>query len=138
MIQELLDNRKFKISFGLGIAFPFTVLVLFSTLLGLPITLYTITFPISNEVFNLNIFVLGLANILGLFGIVGGWLRLCSRHSSYSDRWRKVTKTLLALGILSALLLFTQFWITTTSNEIGNYLIFAGLIFIGAVFYVGT
>ncbi len=130
MIRDTLDNKVFRIVFGIFI--------------GIPLTLYFLVILPSGLImgvaglrdFDVPTLFMGVAAILGSFGVMGAWLRLTKAIDKFSQSQISLLRLLLGCGIVSTVILVAlTFWANT-------FLLFGlpsvALFLSGVCFYVGT
>lgn len=128
MTEALIDNRRFKVYFGVFVAFPATLILLFCSI-------YAFVFSVALfQEFNRLIAPLVLAYYLGLIGFVGAWIRLIKTKQDIGAILNKWIRSFLMSGLLASAILFGLFifngWYTFLVLPVGLAVI--GLGFIGA------
>lgn len=130
MIRDALDNRKFRILFGLFVGFPATLLLLVLSVYGYIFGIIAIREQ------DLLSAAFAFSTLLGTAGVVGAWIRLLKRSDRISASLRLLIRILLLCGIAaSAVLLVITIW-AETFLPLGLPLI--ALIGAGMLFYSGT
>ena len=130
MIRDILDNKAFRILFGIFVGIPLTLLLMVVLPSGLIIGVTGM------RDLDLPSLSTGLAAIFGAFGVMGAWLRLTKKIDHFSQTQIMYLRLLLSGGITSTLILVAlTIWADT-------FLMFGipaiALLFVGVCFYAGT
>ncbi len=129
MYLSAIDSKIFKISFGVFVGAPATLVFLFFSIYA-----YVFFFGLVDEFDPVYATLVG-SYFLGALGFIGAWIRLINRKESLSSSTTKWIKGLLTCGIFSSIIL------------IGLVISFSGFIFlavlvpmllIGVSFYAAT
>lgn len=130
MIRDALDNRKFRILFGLFVGFP-------ATLLFLVLSVYGYIFGIiAIRERDLLSGALAFSTVLGTAGVIGAWLRLLKQSNRISVRRKLFIRISLLCGVAASLILLAITIWAETFIPLGLPLV--ALIGAGLLFYVGT
>ncbi len=130
MIRDILDNKAFRILFGMFIGIPSTL----AFLIVLPSGLIMGVTGIRD--FDVPTLSMGIASIFGAFGVMGAWLRLTKEIDQFSQNQITYLRLLLSGGITATVILLAlTIWA-------GTFLVFGlpmiALLVVGVCFYAGT
>ena len=130
MIRDILDNKSFRVLFGIFIGIPLAM----ALLIILPTGFIMGVMGIKN--FDLPTISMGVASIFGAFGVMGAWLRLTKTMDQLSQKQISYLRLLLSGGITAAgIVLAITIWAGTFSTF---GLAAIALLIIGVCFYAGT
>jgi len=130
MIRSVIDDKRFKIVFGLLVGLPATCMYIVVMPYGVAFIMATIKEP------NHILILFSLATVLGSIGVMGAWFRLCKKSQNFSALQIKITKIALACGIAAVGVLIG---LSTTADEFLGIAGSLSLILVtGVLFYVGT
>lgn len=130
MIRDILDNKVFRILFGMFIGIPSTL----AFLILLPSGLIMGVTGLRN--FDVPTLSMGVASIFGAFGVMGAWLRLTKTIDRFSQNQIMYLRLLLSGGITATVILLALTIWAGTFFVFG--LLVIALLVVGVCFYAGT
>ena len=130
MIVDILDNKRFRVIFALFIGVPLTFLYLIALPSGLMMGI------VGLRELEAPTLAMGIAAILGSFGIIGAWLRLIKRWDEFSTKQLILIRALLICGVAATLIiLILTIWAETFLRfGLPSLVLLVG----GILFYLGT
>ncbi len=129
MYFSAIDSKTFKISFGIFVGVPATLVFLFFSIYA-----YVFFFGLVDEFDPVYATLVG-SYLLGALGFIGAWIRLVNKKESLSSKTSKWIKGLLVCGVFSSIILIG---LVLSFNGYIFLAVLAPMLLIGISFYAAT